>query len=456
MYRNAASALLLSASLSAPAFATTDVSALIRDRGLAGAEAELSAATDPDDRFALAGIVFLRAIEDLWQVRWRHGLSRSAPMAPLMETELPPNPVPEPLAATTINTAMDDLIAGMVRASDILAALPPDADPAFVISVPDLWFDVNANGARDAGEDFAELALQTLLNPWRVRRLKEELEANPDMPNPLTATVRFDAADADWLHAYTHLVRGTCEVILAFDPAPEIARTLDLRAAIASQRADAVTDAVADETRELIETRIREANPTMSDDEVAARVSEAVEEASRRRVAGALGVRRDEMAGWIDVAAIVLNTLDRQPDAAGLGRARDHLLDMVRLNRGFWQKVALETDDEGEWIPNPRQTAALGFALPDGAEESWLAVLSDAERVLKGELLIPYWRFGAGHGVDLAAWIGNPAPVSIVDWIQGTAALPYAAKGEVMSDANWRQFSRLVEGRAGLFAILLN
>ncbi len=454
MYRHILSAIVLSATLSTPASAA-DVSALIRDRGLAAAEAELSAAIDPNERFALAGVTFLRAIEELWQARWRYGLTQPGMVAPLMDTELPANPAPEPLAPDTFNIAAENLIAGMTRASDILATLPPDTDPAFTVSVPDLWFDVNANGARDAGEDFSELALQTLLSRWQVRRLKEELEANPDAPNPLNATVRFDAADADWLHAYTHLMRATSEVILAFDPAPEIARTLDLHAALAAQQG-AGSGAVTDDMIALIEADIRRSNPDMSDEEVAERVDQLVAEMTRLRAEGAFGGRRDQFGTFADIAAIVINTLGHQPDAKRIGRARGHLLEMVRLNRGFWQKVALETDDEAEWIPNALQKAALGFELPEGVDESWLAVLGDGERVLKGELLVPYWRFAPGHGVDLGAWIDAPAPVDIVDWIQGTAALPHARKGQVMTTANWRQFSFLVQGRAGLFAILLN
>jgi hypothetical protein len=38
----------------------------------------------------------------------------------------------------------------------------------------------------------------------------------------------------------------------------------------------------------------------------------------------------------------------------------------------------------------------------------WLAVLSDAEKVLKGELLIPHWRLGDGAGFDLHAFLQDP------------------------------------------------
>ncbi|MCC0063007.1 MAG: hypothetical protein H6895_02825 [Defluviimonas sp.] len=437
--------------------AATDVSALIRDKGLAGAEAALANASDPSDRFALAGVIFLGAVEKSWQTRWRFGLSQPGPGIPGMQADLPENPAPEPLEADTVNAVFTDLIAGMDRADAVLATLPAEADPAFSVTVSDIWFDVNGNGTRDGGEDFADLALATLMSPWQVEQMRQDAAANPALPNPLTARIRFDAADADWLRAYTHLLRGASETVLAFDPAPAIADVLALRKALADQNGVAAEPAVVtDEQRRGIEADIRAANPDYSDAEVAAAVESVIADMQSLDNLAWEEQQRQTFGGWVDLAAVVLQTLDHQPDAERIGRARDHFLAMVALNRSFWTKVATETDNEAEWIPNPQQTAALGFSLPQDADRLWLSVLADGEKLLKGELLVPYWRFRPGHGVNLGKWIDAPQPVNVIAWIQGSATLPYAETGTVMSDVNWRRFEQLVEGRATLFAILLN
>ncbi|MCB2117453.1 MAG: hypothetical protein KDE00_14455 [Rhodobacteraceae bacterium] len=445
-------ALCLNAATAGAALASEDVSALVRDKGLAGAAEVLRASEDPGDRFALAGVQFLGAVEQAWQARWRYGLTLSNPMMPGMQTELFANPAPEPLPADIVVTLGRALIDGMAASEATLAALPDDAEPSFAVNIADLWFDVNASGARDEGEGFGDLALQALLSPWQVEQVKQDMAANPGTPNPLTATIRFDTADADWLRAYTHLVRGMSEVVLAFDPTEEIGRAQELHAALAAQ-AGASPAGIPEELRAQIEADIRRARPDATDAEVKA---EADETAAALSADGAMRGMKDQAGPWVDLAAIIINTLAHQPDAAGITRARDHLVAVAQYNRRFWEKVAVETDNEAEWIPNDRQTAALGFTLPEGTGVTWLAVLSEGEKVLAGDLLIPYWRFAPGHGVNLGTWIAKPAPVRVVDWIQGTAALPYAGAGEVMTIDSWRRFAMLLEGRAGLFAILLN
>lgn len=50
------------------------------------------------------------------------------------------------------------------------------------------------------------------------------------------------------------------------------------------------------------------------------------------------------------------------------------------------KRVLAETDDEREWVPNPRQKShAMPLEVDDALFETWAGVLGDVERILKGQ-----------------------------------------------------------------------
>jgi hypothetical protein len=159
---------------------------------------------------------------------------------------------------------------------------------------------------------------------------------------------------------------------------------------------------------------------------------------------------------FVDAFAVVDQALRQPPDAARAADAHAGMLAMIGHNRDFWRLVRAETDDVLEWVPNDSQASALGLRMPEGAGDTWLAVLSDAELVLQGRLLAPYWRLGDGAGLNVQKMFLDPRPVDLVGWVQGFAALPYAERGPRISAENWRQFDRLMQGQGMLFAAWLN
>ena len=94
--------------------------------------------------------------------------------------------------------------------------------------------------------------------------------------------------------------------------------------------------------------------------------------------------------------------------------------------------------------------------MPPGTGKRWQAVLTDAEKSLKGEVLIPHWRFGAEAGINLKKMFDDPPAVDLITWIQGEGFLPYAEKGPQVSMASWNDFASFVQGDAMLFAVFLN
>lgn len=387
-------ALLLSAT---PALADdTTTSRLIADQGLSAARTQLESAPESADRdMALAAVLFLSGIENAYQERWRIGATSPLFPAPVLGTELtPPNLSPDPMQSDFLNGIADDLIIAMRSSREAL----PEAEGALILRLSDLWFDIDESGDRGPSEGLLELVMIP-------------------MPEGVDGEVRFDAADGEWLRAYTHLIEAICTLLLAFDPEPALAQNIELAQVLHQQLSIAPGDSPSD-----TETR-----PDSM-----------------------------ELGPIADLVALAIHTLRNQPDKAKITNVQQHLVQMIEANRNFWAMAAEETDNAQEWIPNDNQQAALGFDIPKGAGQAWIAVLNDAELVLRGERLIPFWRFAPGYGIDLQKWIDDPRPVDLVSWIQGSAALPYTRAGKIVDQGSWNDFTEMFMGRAGLYMVLFN
>ncbi|MCB6178522.1 hypothetical protein LHP98_10300 [Rhodobacter sp. Har01] len=401
----ALAALLL---LATPAAAEIAVSQSIGQNGIAATLATLDAVDQPTpaERFALGGLRFLSGIESALQLQWRTGMDQALGQAgdttglPLLRLPLPPNPSPEPFQGALLSQLFADVDAKMQAARQDLAALPQGQDFALEVAFADLWFDVNANGARDAGED-AGAILGPQLMGWQWA------ERDPALPLPV---IRFDTADAAWLAAYAHLLSGISNVVLAYDPAEAIDRVIAARMSL------------------------KVAPPSTGPD-----------------------YSFDASFGqFMDTFAMVEGAVNKAPDVARAQAAKAQFLGMVEQNRRFWTLAVQETDNDREWIPAEGQTSALGFDLPPGTGPQWLAVLADGEALLTGRLLLPYWRGPGGQGVNFGRMFDDPRPISVTGWLQGWAAVPYMEQGPVVSDENLRRFDEMMLGNAGLMMVFLN
>ncbi|MBL9072096.1 hypothetical protein [Tabrizicola sp.] len=390
--------LALALLLAAPATAET-ISEEIARTGLGPTEARLAALPSPsnEDLFALAGLRFLGGIEQALQLRWQTGVKADWSELPILRLPIPENPNAIPFQAADFTALIKNLDADMDASREALTKLG-DRPFALPIRVADLWFDINANGSREPGEGLAEVTGMAL-GGGRMFGVAVE--------DPV---ITFDTADAAWLSAYTHFLSGFASTALAYDPEPAIQRVLDSSNAIYALWGD---------------------TPPHN--------------------------AMDMMFGrQVDRVAMVLHALSNTPDKTLAQDAYTHFLAMITENRRFWSLVALETDTTGEWVPNDKQVSGLGLTMPPGTGARWQAVLADAEKLLKGEVLIPHWRFGAEAGINLKKAFDNPPPVDLITWIQGEGLLPYAEKGPQMSMQSWRDFEDFVQGDAMLFAVFLN
>ncbi|MDJ0630777.1 MAG: hypothetical protein QNJ44_21145 [Rhodobacter sp.] len=390
--------ILFLASVSASAQDGPGLSARLASDGIAQTESHLAAITsrDASQNFALGAVRFLRAIETTLQTRWRLGINAARTELPVLRLPVPPNPEPEPFRPDAIEALFTRLIDDLTAARAPLSTIADGSDVAVPIALGDLWFDINMNASRDEGEALTDVAGLALTGrPLGIA------------DNPV---IRFDTADAAWLAAYTHFLSAFAELVLAFEPTDQIARVTD-----ASRQMDLL--AGGSEYRNALDMQFGQ---------------------------------------QVDRVAMIYFALQQQPDAAHTRAAREHLLQMIALNRIFWVRVGAETDNAGEWIPNDSQQQGLGLTVPPGTSARWLAVLDDAEGLLNGTKLIPHWRLRGGAGINLRRMLEDPVPVDLAEWIHGIGLLPFAEEGERVSPDSWLDFEQLMRGNALMFVVFLN
>ncbi len=356
------------------------------------------------DAFALGAVSFLRAIEVTLQDRYRTraAIGSGGFSIPVLRLPVPPNPQPEPFQPEFVAALFSSLGSDMEQTRAHLASADIDPDDRLVLDVAALWFDIDGNGTRGIGEGVLETAGLALGGAMPRATSQVPFEG---------LVVHFDAADVEWLVAYTHLLSAVSEMVLAFDP----------------------TEVIAD---------VMESNVVMAK----------IQGGSPPKDVGFL--RGEEVL--VDTIAIVYGALNRVPERERIAEARDHLLEMIERNRAFWALVEQETDNSFEWIPNPRQNAALGFNLPSETSSVWQRVLADAEAVLKGELLVSHWRTDPGGGINVAKLVADPPAFDIVTWIQGAGLAPYVEPGPLVTGDSYNRFTRMFGGNAMLFMVLLN
>lgn len=99
------------------------------------------------------------------------------------------------------------------------------------------------------------------------------------------------------------------------------------------------------------------------------------------------------------------------------------------------------------------------MAFPKGMDIAWQDVLADGEKLLKGELLVPYLAAGdaqAGIGFDIGGWLESPGPIDLVEWLHGMGIQPWLKQGALVDSRSWAALEQMTSGNALLFAVFLN
>lgn len=373
----------------------------------AAAVAEERLAANPDDdeaRFALGAVQFLQAIENLGQSFHRYGLSSGessvAGLAglPFFRLPVPPNPNPEKIDYDALRGVLGAVVDDLAKAEQTLAMID-SSSVDLPINIGLVRLDLDGDGK---GSD--EEALSKILE-----RIGQGAFV-ADATSPLL--VDFDASDIPWLRAYCRLLSALAEFPLAHD------------------------------WRSAFEATFHGLFP-------------AAELPLNQAPQAALSSDRQMFSGAADLIAFVhlLHWPVVEPER--LRSVLAHLEAIPPLSRENWKRIQAETDSRKEWLPNPRQTGVLpGVTVAQEQIDGWLLLLDEYEALLKGEKLIPHWRFE--KGINLRRLFLEPTTFDIVLLIQGSAAIPYLEDGELTSENTWLRIGELLGGNFFGYALWFN
>ena len=265
--------------------------------------------------------------------------------------------------------------------------------------------------------------------------------------------VDFDRADAAWLQAYSHLLMAMADFLAAHDWQAAYDATFEGLFPQSFTPQTVLNAMTREAAQRMAELQAEMPEPPSCqqwtdkglDEECAALHQEfqqhaAVLEMQALRMAV-------EYGSIADIVAFI--HLLRWPvdDAERLAASLDHLERMVVLSRATWDHVLAETDDAREWLPSPKQTGIF-TSLPIGQEQvdGWLAFLDVMDGVLKGEMLLPHWRFA--QGFNMRRMFLEPRQFDLVMMVHGAGVIPYLEDGPIADQATW---SRAIEVFGGDF-----
>jgi hypothetical protein len=360
---------------------------------------------DDQLRFGLGVIQFLRGVESLAQGLYRHGatdnrLAGLRGLIPLARLPVPENPKPQPARYEDLRKIVADFLDHLTRAEATLAGVTA-TDVKLPLHVGLIRLDVLGDGRASDDHSF-----------WRIyQRLTGRSATEADARGFL---VCFDRGDVHWLRGYCHLLSALAEIFLAYDGRE-----------------------VFEGCGHLFFQKVVTPHDYLAD-----------------------GPKIWDVGGGTDVADLIAFIhLIRLPvkEPNRLEAALKHLEAMIAQSREMWKHVQAETDDDHEWIPNPRQTGPIpGLRVTQERIASWLRFLDELEALLAGKKLMPFWRANDGRGVNLRRVFLEPGPLDLVLWIQGTAATPYLEKGPLTDRDVWRQLERVFGGEFLGFAAWVN
>lgn len=354
--------------------------------------------SDDEARFALGIAQTMSALEGLMQSLYKYGLDPAwASDLPFVRLPVPKNPSPDALTNKAFREIVAKFESDLAKVETTLAPFK-SADVKLPVMIGSYRLDFDGDGKATDQEAFYEI-----FN--RITRANITAESSKEF------VVLADKGDVHWLRGYCRLLRALCEINLAYD-----------------------TSELHDLTAQLFFPH--------------AEVKGAI----------AVGQSHEIFDSILDAVAFIHLLQLPVAEPARMETARQHILAAIGQSRESWQAILAETDDDLEWIPSPKQkiVAVPGARVSEEMLTGWNAAIDEAERILNGEKLIPFWRKDETRGVNLKRVFTEPTKFDLVLWVQGSAALPYLEKGEVTDPQLWNDILNGFQGQFLSFAIWVN
>lgn len=353
-------------------------------------------------RYGLGAIQFIRAVERLVQSFQRHGMrDLGGGGVPFLRLPIPENREPKPVRYEDVRAIFEAFLGDVTRAEATLALID---DPAVKLPLHFGLIRLDLNGDGNVGDD------ETL---WRIyERLIPNAGASEAKAKAFL--INFDRGDVAWLRGYCHLLSAFAEFYLAHDGRDLFNHSAHLVFA-------------------RPETPFRFLKPPVD---------------PRRQF---------DFNEIVDLVATI--HMLRMPITAPkrMAAALEHLEAVVKLSRESWKFYEAETDNDNEWIPNAKQSTVMpGGNVTEEMMTGWKEFLDEADALLAGKVLIPFWRDAGGRGINLRRVFMEPKGFDLVLWVQGTAAAPYLEEGPVTKPELWQRLQRVFRGGFVGFAVWFN
>ncbi len=385
--------LLAVCGLTLPAWgAAPDVDAILSsgkfDEGIAALETHLKEQPQDDKaRFGLGTVQFVSAVQKLGQKLAVYGPRPRFEFSGRPAIADVPAP-PQPLTYARLREINREWLDDLARVEATLAKITSEE-----VKLPLHVGRVTMNLGT------AETRALTLLPVMRQFQLT---------PNGREAdfVIVFDRADVDWLRGYCHLLSALSEMMLAYDGQ----ELFDVAAHRLFQHA-AVP------------------HPFL------------------------LEPNRNRQGGWFqfeeiaDAVAIIHMLRFPLVEPKRMEAALKHIEQALLLSRQMLKRAQAETDNDREWIPGSKQNGALNIEVTREMVDGWFRALDEAEQIVQGKKLLPFWRGKPTRGINLRRVFLEPRQLDIVLWVQGTAAIPYLEEGELTQPDTWQQINRAFGGQ---------
>ncbi len=348
---------------------------------------------DDHARFGLGVIQFLRSFENLAANIYQCGPRTDARIRFLMPrigaVEVR-NPNPQVVDHKKLDEIVHQFLKDVNKAEATLALIQ-DANVKLRLNVPEIRLDLVGVGE--------SISAARIFN-----------SAGGDIPPEFQKLeIAFDRGDVSWFRGYCHFLAAGTEIILAVDGKEFF-----------------------DATAHRLFEKVKTPHPFFNEEEIKD------------------GFRFHDIADLI-AAIHLLRFPVREPER--LKSSLNHLEQMIAMSRDSWKHYLAETDDDHEFLPNPRQTSAFGVKVDEGMMVTWKQMVDEWELVLQGKRLVPFWRGENGKlGVNVRKVFTNPPKVlDPILWIQGSHATPYLERGVFTDFADRNRLQRIDRAFGGNF-----
>lgn len=352
-------------------------------------------ASDDQARFGLGVLQFLRAVEGLGQALTRYGVrthNNSGFILPFLRLPANTNENCKKIDYLKVREIIDTFQKQLMQAEATLSPIS-DADVKLPLHFGLIKLDLNGTGSRAPS-----IQADDNRSLWKVYA---KLTNNTNIPLEKAEQffIKFDRGDVHWLRGYCHLLSSACDIYLAHDSKDLFERTAH-----------------------LFFTKVDTPYQFLS-------------KSKRIRSIGASDVEILDLVAFVHL--IRCDVIEPKRMASAL----NHLQAVIDQSRETWKWIMAEEDDDHEWLPNPRQTGVIPNArVTEQMVVAWAGTMSESEKILSGELLIPFWRGSEGdhRGINVRKVFLEPRQFDLVLWVQGSAAAPYLEEGKLTKGQTWR------------------